>query len=264
MRRFHVGRPCRDVRPWSGPAFDEADVSDKPAYVRATPRIGTRWTDLRSRCEAAMTTDYVASEVRAALEETGRLANTLFVLTADNGTLLGDHRLRSKGYPYATPLPLYMSWPARLNGKRHVIREPVSNVDLAPTFCALAGCTVPDADGLDLMPLLAGDASLDRDFVYEEMLHGDRRYGVDPAGRPAWYGIRTTAGYDDRRWVYTEYETGEVELYDLSADPYQLENLAGRPGDALVEASLRALLHDRVITPDEVRFIAGPVASEEE
>ena len=76
-----------------------------------------------------------------------------------------------------------------------------------------------------------------------------------PAGRPAWYGLRTTERYDNRRWVYTEYETGERELYDLGGDPWQLRNLAGQERLAGVEASLAALLHDRVVTPDDVRFL---------
>ena len=264
MRRFHDVRACRDARPWRGPAFDEADVSDKPAYVRRTGRLRTGSKDLRERCEAMMTTDFVAGEVRVALEETGRLEDTLFVFTADNGTLLGDHRLRSKGYPYATPVPLYMLWPARLRDERREITEPVSNVDLGPTFCAIAGCTVPDADGLDLGPLLDGAERLERDFVYEEMLHADGRYGVDADGRPAWYGLRTTGRYDDRRWVYTEYETGERELYDLSADPSQLRSRAGLVRYAEVEADLRAMLHEQVVGPDGVRFLGKLSSSEEE
>jgi hypothetical protein len=56
------------------------------------------------------------------------------------------------------------------------------------------------------------------------------------------------------RWVYTEYATGERELYDLTADPHQLENLAGRPAYAQVRSELRRMLHEEVVGPRRVRF----------
>jgi arylsulfatase A-like enzyme len=264
LRRFERHRACRDVRPWDGPAVDEPDVSDKPRHLRRTRRLGSRTFGLRQRCEEAMTVDLVVRRIRRALQESDRLRDTLLVLTSDNGIVLGDHRLVAKAHPYATPIPLYMLWPARLRDRRRVVDEPVSNVDLAPTFCALGGCTMPGADGMDLAPLLLrGKRRLPRDFVYEEHLHGASTYGRRPSGRPAWYGLRTTRRYSDTRWVYTEYQTGERELYDLSVDPHQLENLAGRRRHAAVERDLRVMLHERVIEPDGVRFLDRLSVAEE-
>ena len=206
-----------------------------------------------------MTVDWAVAEVMAALEETGRLDDTLLVFTADNGYLIGDHRIEDKLVPYSTPVPMYLRWPSRWGDEARTITEPVSNVDLAPTFCALAGCDMGDVDGLDLTPLLDGDvAALDRRFIYEEYLHPKRE-------RPAWYGLRTTGGYaPDERWVYTEYATGEVELYDLVADPWQLENLAASPEHAAVLAELGAMLHDEVIGPDGVTFRTTSASDDEE
>ena len=115
-----------------------------------------------------------------------------------------------------------------------------------------------DVDGVDLLPLLDGDAdALDRRFIYEEYLHPKR-------GRPAWYGLRTTGGYaPDERWSYTEYDTGEVELYDLLADPWQLENLAASAEHAVVRDELGAMLHDEVIEPDGVTFLATSATDDE-
>ena len=92
-----------------------------------------------------------------------------------------------------------------------------------------------------------------------------RSTSTPSARRPAWYGLRTTGGYaPDERWVYTEYATGEVELYDLVADPWQLENLAASPEHAAVRAELGAMLHDEVIGPDEVTFRTTSVSDDEE
>jgi arylsulfatase A-like enzyme len=164
---------------------------------------------------------------------------------------MGEHRLFGKTLPYSTPVPMYAMWPKRWGRESRSIADPVSNLDLAPTFCRLAGCAMRGADGRDITPLLDGRVRhLGRRFVYEEMLHP----GPAHSGRPAWYGIRTTLGYSDRLWVYTEYASGERELYDLSADPSQLENLAYRPKYAGIQAELRAMLHERVVRPDRVRF----------
>jgi arylsulfatase A-like enzyme len=208
-----------------------------------------------------LTVDYVTERVRRALSRTGRLHDTLLVFTADNGWLMGEHRLVGKTHAYSTPVPLYMLWPARWGGRPRDIREPVSNVDLAPTFCAIAGCRMHDPDGRSLLPLMHGTATrLERNYVYEEMLHGAVDYRGGRTGRPGWYGIRTTLRFSDRMWVYTEYQRGrrshaDRELYDLSKDPHQLTNLAGRPQVEQVERRLRRLLHERIIKPDGVRFL---------
>ena len=170
-----------------------------------------------------------------------------------------DASIVDKLVPYSTPVPLYLRWPSRWGDEARTIGEPVSNVDLAPTFCALAGCEPGDVDGLDLTPLLDGDvAALDRRFIYEEYLHPKRH-------RPGWYGLRTTGGFaPDERWVYTEYDTGEVELYDLVVDPWQLENLASSPERAAVRDELAAILHAGVIGPDRVTFRTGSATNHEE
>jgi arylsulfatase A-like enzyme len=253
MPQFDGHPACRSVRPLTSPAVNEPDVSDKPAYVRGHRRVGRSQSSLRSRCESIMTVDWVTKMVRDALRRTGRLDDTLLLFTADNGVLMGEHRLIRKQSPYSTPVPMYALWPRRWGSERRVVRDPVSNVDLAPTFCRLAGCAMRGADGRDITPLLDGTVDrLDRRYLYEEMLHPDRK------GRPAWYGVRTTLGYSDTRWVYTEYATGERELYDLTSDPHQLENLAGKRAYADVRADLRRFLHDGVVGPDRVRFRRTP------
>jgi arylsulfatase A-like enzyme len=260
MRKF-VGHPACLGESWQGRAYDEEDVSDKPAYVRNIARRSSPSYDLSARCQSILTVDYVVQQVRSALARAGRLRDTLLVFTADNGWLMGEHRLVGKTHAYSTPVPLSMLWPARWGGSPRTIDEPVSNVDLAPTFCAIAGCRMLDPDGRSLLPLMHGTAShLARDFIYEEMLHGARDYRGGRTGRPGWYGIRTTRRYSDRLWVYTEHQRGlrtlgDRELYNVTADPHQLTNLAGQAQFGKVERRLRRMLHERVIKPDRVRFL---------
>lgn len=88
--------------------------------------------------------DETLGAVRAELKRQGRLARTAFLLVSDNGMNMGLHRLLAKGSPYATPIPLLVSWPGatRPSPDSDGIRRHhglVSMVDLAPTLCAMAG-----------------------------------------------------------------------------------------------------------------------------
>lgn len=240
LKRFKGHAACKGIGSWAGPAFNESDVSDKPRHMRATPKLPLQSYPLRQRCEQLLTVDWAVSTVRKALQRNGRLSDTLQVLTADNGWLMGDHRLEGKTYPYATGVPLYMQWPAGIGTKGRTVREPVSNVDFGRTFCALAGCTIPTSDGKNLVPLIKGTRTrLERKFLYTEMLHANRYYPGRARARPAWSGVETTLGYDDTLWAFTRYRTGEEELYDLTKDPHRLVNLVGRAAYVGVRNDLR-------------------------
>ena len=74
---------------------------------------------------------------------------------------------------------------------------------------------------------------------------------------PPWYGLLTTFGYDpDTLFQYVEYRTGERELYNVTRDPFRLQNLAKTPRKAKLVKDLHRRLHDQVVEPDGVRFPA--------
>ena len=121
------------------------------------------------------------------------------------------------------------------------IDEVVSNIDIAPTICALAGCEMgpfnegpESADGLSLLPLLDGETDhLERTLVREER--------SEPyADVPAWRAIRTTSQHPLGRWHYVEYEGGKRELYDSVEDPWELVNLVRDEAYAEVVKQLAA------------------------
>ena len=91
------------------------------------------------------------------------------------------------------------------------------NTDFAPTFADLAGADFL-ADGRSLVPLLRGEDPPWRSAVLLEKL-----------GRLAFEGVRTETH------KYIEYDTGIKELYDLEADPYELESIHESADPALVE-----------------------------
>jgi len=260
----HLDDPgCEAVPAWAPSNYDEKDVSDKPAYVRSQPRLKERGFDLTDVCGTLLAVDDLVGAVREELAEQGRLANTMLVLTSDNGMNFGAHRLSRKSTPYATQVPLMVSWPAALGSKARRVSQPVVNIDLAPTICELAGCKMgpypngqPDPDGHSLVPLLLSRGDVGRDAFITDMPDGGR-------GVPPWFAVSTSAasrlaetGCDlasvgGCRWHYVEYGTGERELYDVSngpcwtwrkgmaGDPCELRNVAGDPRYSSIEARLR-------------------------
>jgi N-acetylglucosamine-6-sulfatase len=235
---------CSVMPPWKPPNYNEADMSDKPAFQQSRALLSHKngWPMARY-CEEMLGVDWAVEQVVNELDAQGRLENTLLVFTADNGMAWGAHRLgQAKRQPFTTPVPLYMSWPAGWGTSERKINELTSNIDLAPTFCQVGGCSLGPfptgqalPDGLSLVPLITGEvANLGRDALLERH--------ADPALTRHWYGLRTTDLHPAGRWHYVEWSTGERELYNLATDPWELNNLAS----SSATASLRATLSTRL------------------
>jgi N-acetylglucosamine-6-sulfatase len=220
-------------------SFDEADVSDKPKWVRSKPRISPKGerrfrTLHRDRLRSLQTVDRAVGRMIDALADTGRLKNTYIVFFTDNGYHMGEHRLLAgKTTPYLEDVrfPLVVRGPGVPQDAR---QELVLNIDLAPTFAELGGAPARDfVDGRSLAPLLEGGAPPWRTAALLENRKSPKLH------RPAYAGLFTA------RRTYVEYESGERELYDLQTDPYQLENIYRDADPALI-----ANLENRV---DELR-----------
>jgi arylsulfatase A-like enzyme len=223
----HAGRYADLALP-APPSLGEADVADKPAWVRALPPLGAadieRMREAKRRSfEALLAVDEAVRRILQALRERGELEETVVVLTSDNGLAFGEHRWDRKSCPYeeCIRVPLLVRAP----GLAHRV-EPalVSAVDLAPTILDLVDVRPGGAlDGASLVPLLRGGPPPRRE-VYVEFA-GD-------ANVPAWWALRRPD------WLYVELATGERELYDLRRDPFQLVNLARDPDRAAIVADM--------------------------
>jgi N-acetylglucosamine-6-sulfatase len=228
-----------------GPSFDEEDVSDKPDWISNNPRPDrgqvARMEDLyRKRLQSMLAVDEMVGRLVDTLRESGELENTYLVFTSDNGFHLGEHRLTSgkwTAYEEDIRVPLIVRGPGVPEGR--TLGHLVLNNDLAPTFADLAGAeTPPFVDGRSLVPLLGDDppsmetwrqaflveAATELGGTLIPLLSGDqlpndlRHTPREDWGRPGLEAIRT------EEHLYVEYGNGERELYDLSEDPYQLDN----------------------------------------
>lgn len=230
-----------DARLPRTPAFNEQDVSDKPAAVRDRPALAPRVINrleeqYRKRVRSLYAVDDLVDSVVTALRTTGQLDNSYIIYTSDNGFHLGEHRLvqgKNTAYEHDIRVPLVVRGPGVPAGRR--VAHMVLNNDLAPTFADMAGVSPPSfVEGRSFLSLLGtADANWPRAaFMIER--RGDRgaqqEAGDSQDSRPAsrFNAIRTS------QYTWVEYANGERELYDLHKDPDQLDNLATRADQALV------------------------------
>ncbi len=205
------------LAPFRPPNFNEADVSDKPAYIRAIPSLSSSQIareDLirRKQYRTLLAVDDAVKTIVDALTATGRMSNTLFVFMSDNGFLYGEHRWGTTGsmnkqvpYEESIRLPYIVRYDPLTSSPR---TDPnlVLNIDLAPTFAALAGVPAPGAEGRSLLPLLADPSTPWRtDFLIEHHL----------TNLPSYCAVRSATA------KYARYATGEEELYLLASDRFR-------------------------------------------
>lgn len=147
--------------------------------------------------------DAEAQHVIDLLEKSGRLDNTLIVMTSDNGMPFPHGK--SSLYEYGTHMPLAIRWPAKIKGGRRV-DDFVSHIDIAPTFYEATGVAGPtEVVGKSLMPLVVGESASDptRDCVFlGNERHANARAGTVGYPRRA---IRTKDflyihNYESDRW----------------------------------------------------------------
>ncbi len=181
------------------------------------------------------------------LEETGQRENTLIIFTSDQGFAWGQHGFRHKVAAYDSNIrsPLIISMPGRIE-EGTVCSSPVGGVDIVPTIFAFAGIDLPwDMHGHDLSPLLENPKI---EWPHPVLMPATgRQYGsntdVIPKGRDAFHGeIPWYVMLRDGRYKYVRalIENELEELYDLSEDPDELDNLAVKPQQQELLARLRA------------------------
>jgi N-acetylglucosamine-6-sulfatase len=213
------------------PAFDEADVSDKPRFIRGRPRLSAArraaiTENYRQELESLVAVDEGVVALVDALREAGELENTLVVFTSDNGFFHGEHRVpygKVMVYEPAVRVPLIMRGPGVPRGARR--RQLVVNADLAPTILEAAGARAGRVqDGRSLFPLLR-----DRRLQWGRELLLEGPIGFDAV---AFSALR------NERFLYAEHDNGDRELYDLRRDPDELESVHGDRAYASIEARL--------------------------
>jgi arylsulfatase A-like enzyme len=163
------------------------------------------------------------------------LENTYLIYTTDNGFHIGQHRLppgKSCGIEEDVNIPFFIRGPGVPKGAVQTI--PSSHTDIVPTLFKLAGIPLrEDFDG-EVIPvtkeLLATNEKSEHvniEFWGNYLVEGNVFYGQSAFVNNTYKTVRVVG--DDYDLSYTVWCTNEHELYDITADPYQLNNLLVTP-----------------------------------
>ena len=267
---------------WDAPASYRPDPASLtlPAHWPDLPGVRSQLADY---CAEVNRLDATIAGVLAVLKKRGQFENTLIVFLGDNGVALPH----GKGslYDPGCNVPCLVRWPGVVKPGTES-RALLSGEDLAPTLLAAAGVADGSRmSGVSFLPLLKGETHDPRKHVFlERGPHGSApvtagmtnsgydlsravrsdRYKliynctpwlpyapVDSAGGAAWNQMRQAKeqGKLGAGLVATYFTTPRrvYELYDLDADPSELNNLSGKPEHAAVERSLRLALAEKMI-----------------
>ncbi len=261
-----------------------------PPFLPETPEVRGDICDYYFAVERY---DRDTGEILKLLEAAGKRANTIVVMTGDNGWPFP--RAKANLYDAGTRQPLAVRWPARVKAGRRSDAF-LSFEDFAPTFLEAAGLKPPAAmTGRSFLDLLTGESDAVRDRVFlERERHANVRAG--DLGYPC-RAVRTTRylyirNFQPERWPAGDPEMwkavgpfGDIdggpskdvvvrglddaqvgkffrlacgkrpaeELYDVVRDPHDLVNLAGQPAYAEVERQLRQELERWMRETDDPR-----------
>ncbi|PSU33857.1 sulfatase [Photobacterium lutimaris] len=189
------------------------------------------------------------------IDEAGIADNTIVVYSSDQSFFIGEHGWAEKRYMYeeGMKMPFLIRWPGHIKpGQRP--EAMIQNIDFAPTFLDSAGVSIPDEiQGKSFKALLEGQVSDEQwqqqrpAVYYHYYMHGAHNV-------PRHDGVRT-----DRYKLIDFYSQnngeGWFEMYDLEADPYEVNNVYQDPKYAEVRTMMHKHLHElraKYEVPDDV------------
>ena len=177
--------------------------------------------------------DAQVGRVLDALDRLGLASNTVVVFMSDHGYNLGDHGqwMKQSLFERSARAPFLMAGPGvtARGGSAGIVEY----LDLYPTLAQLAGVAPPPAlEGRSLAPLLTNTRAAWNHPAVTQVRRGAA------ANAYMGYSVRT------ERWRYTEWDQRArgMELYDETADPAELHNLAADPQHAATLAQMQRLL----------------------
>jgi arylsulfatase A-like enzyme len=165
--------------------------------------------------------DDQVGRLMATLDELGMAEDTIVLFSSDHGDMLGSQgaRLKRKPWEESIRVPGIFRYPRRIKAGRSETAL-FSHIDFAPTLLALCGVSAPkQMQGADLSSLVTGQARKGPDSAFFQIF-GPYMGDATPEG---WRGVRTN------RFTYARFRSKPWVLYDLQADPSELNNLVDDP-----------------------------------
>ena len=238
------------------------------APIAAPDKIVSTYGELKDRAAVYSgtidNTDRAISRVVEKLNHMGIREDTLIIYASDNGSYRDDRvgNLRGKkgsNWDGGIRVPGIFSWPAVIP-KNRVEKQPAGLVDVLPTLCGLLNLEVPQdrmIDGSDLSPLLKGKPDsfkrhqpmfwhLQKSRPIVAMRDGDFSLVANPD-----YEISTSNMFQES-WIprVKDGEYKDFQLFDLSKDPGQNQNIASDNPELLKELKAKLLQINQSVMAD--------------
>lgn len=236
-----------DGRPWwheqvltAEPTGTKKNAETRKKYSRIQEQTDEQLAEIIANTYGQIALiDHQVGRLMEVLDEQGLADNTIVIYSSDHGDWLGDHGLVLKGpmhYEGLLRVPLIMRGPDI--AANAICDEPVSTLDLSATFIDYAN-TAPSLPqhGNSLRPVLEDGAN--RDFALNEWELLPTRAGIALSLQT----VRTKTAK-----LTIDRISGAGEMYDLAADPHELQNLFDHEDYADLQAELTAMLASR---PDD-------------
>jgi arylsulfatase A-like enzyme len=263
--------------------FSDQSIRHRGARAAHAHRSETDWRALLARyCGLVSLVDTHVGRVLDAVDDHGLTDRTVTVYTSDHGDMVGHQRIMGKNvmFEQSIGVPLIVRAPGVEGGR--TVEDPVSQIDLVPTLCDALGQSRPDhLQGNSLLALLQGHAEEPPEPYVVVEQNGPDAPGIDRrkdewpdrGSRPTprqhlidrtvafateaelrrayLEPVRTVIAPDGKKLNY--YRDGERELYDLTADPSERDNLATDPDHEEVVEELTGKMFDwQVRTRDPI------------
>lgn len=185
-----------------------------------------------------LSVDESIGRVMEYLDSIGQLDNTIIVYTSDQGFFLGEHGWFDKRFMYeeCQRMPLIVRYPEAIEAGS-TSSALCMNVDFAPTFLDFAGVDIPsDMQGVSLRKVMENGGKTPEDWRKAVYYH----YYEYPAEHSVkrHYGIRT----EDCKLIHFYNDIDQWEMYDMKADPDEMENVFDAPEYAGKRAEMMQLL----------------------
>lgn len=206
--------------------FDHGNLKGRDETLMHFPRTPEATRDvLRVYYAVIDHLDKQVGRILDALDKTGQLENTIVIYTSDHGMGVGSHGLRGKQsmYEHTINVPFVIAGPGIEAGRKTPAQIYLR--ELYPTTCDLVGAEVPkNVTAKSFAPVIRGDQDEHHEVIYGYFRDSQRMIRND-------------------RWKYIVYpQVGEKQLFDLTNDPNELNDLAEKSVNAKIVAKLDAEL----------------------
>ncbi|WP_019991466.1 sulfatase family protein [Rudanella lutea] len=205
----------------------------------------------RRYCETLLSVDDSVGRVLQWLDENGLTETTMVVYMGDNGFSFGEHGLIDKRHMYEESMrvPLLIRCPAVVKAGTK-LTQVVQNIDIAPTLLEWAGLPKPaQMQGDSFLPLLQGQSVAWKNQAFYEYY-----WEANFPSTPTMFGLRT----DRYKYIFNHGVWDANELYDLKADPFEVNNLIRSPAHQEIAKDMKRQIWEWLEQTDGLQIPLHP------